>query len=749
MRNQACCLSTGFLGIKRVFMGCSNGIRNLIVLGFLGILFVGPMGSAQTLPGVGVAWNANSEPDLAGYYIYYGTQSLLYTNRVTVGKVTTGRVEGLVAGVMYYFALTAFNTGGIESLPSAEVTYRVPNLTNLPPTLNALADVVVDEDSGLRAVYLSGISAGGTESQALVVTATSSNPPLIPVPRIYYTSPDTYGWLVYSVAPNLSGASAISVTVDDGQAANHTFTRSFVINVAPKNDPPAITALPNQILREDTVGLPVSFTLSDLESPPSALSVSARSSNPVLIPDSYVLLGGTEAERELLIVPQSDQSGTADITLAVRDPHGAVSSVTFSVRVDAVNDEPVVFPIADQVISEDTASGALAFYIFDAETPPDELGILIQSSNLQLISDTDIIITGTGNSRSLSFTPLKDQYGSGLIQLFVYDTEGSYSEMHFEVLVLPGNDAPTITPVGNLVLNEDTPSGLLQVTVGDLETAAGDLMLNATSSNPLLVEDKDISFGGAQGQRTFAISSKRNQFGAAVVHLIVTDLNGDSTSTSFTLTVNPVNDAPGIDPIPGLSLEEGSGSLTVPLFGIHSGAANEAQPLTVTAVSNRPDIVPQPRVDYLSPNPFGSVVIAPLPQTDGTAVITVSVNDGQAINSVTTQSFTVVLRSFNNPPVISSLPDLAVVRIPNAEVITFSVQDPDTTANNLVVTGYSSDLLLLPNANLTFGGTGTQRTLTVRPVLGRTGLAVVTIVASDGDATVSTSFYVLVTLTGV
>src|SRR5688572_5209352 len=131
MRSQACRLSTGFLGFRRVFMGCSNGIRNLILLGFLGILFVGPTGNAQTAFGVGLGWNANSEPDLAGYHIYYGTQSRNYTNRVTVSTVTSGRVEDLVAGVLYYFAVTAFNTGGVESLQSAEVSYRVPSLTNL------------------------------------------------------------------------------------------------------------------------------------------------------------------------------------------------------------------------------------------------------------------------------------------------------------------------------------------------------------------------------------------------------------------------------------------------------------------------------------------------------------------------------------------------------------------------------------------------------------------------------------------
>lgn len=76
--------------------------------------------------GVKLAWDANSEPDLAGYTIHWGTSSGNYPFSVDVGNRTTWEVTGLDAGVTYYFAATAYNTSNLRSAPSDEVKYDVP-----------------------------------------------------------------------------------------------------------------------------------------------------------------------------------------------------------------------------------------------------------------------------------------------------------------------------------------------------------------------------------------------------------------------------------------------------------------------------------------------------------------------------------------------------------------------------------------------------------------------------------------------
>ena len=86
-----------------------------------------------------LAWNANTEPDLAGYRVEYGTVAGSPSTTVDVGNVTQRQFTGLQAGVTYYFRVKAYNTSNDESAPSAEVSHTppvavVPTLTSISPT---------------------------------------------------------------------------------------------------------------------------------------------------------------------------------------------------------------------------------------------------------------------------------------------------------------------------------------------------------------------------------------------------------------------------------------------------------------------------------------------------------------------------------------------------------------------------------------------------------------------------------------
>ena len=69
-----------------------------------------------------LAWDPNPEPDIAGYIIYYGVKSRKYDKKVDVGNVTSGSVN-LEEKATYYFAATAYNTSGLESDFSNEVSF--------------------------------------------------------------------------------------------------------------------------------------------------------------------------------------------------------------------------------------------------------------------------------------------------------------------------------------------------------------------------------------------------------------------------------------------------------------------------------------------------------------------------------------------------------------------------------------------------------------------------------------------------
>jgi hypothetical protein len=83
--------------------------------------------------GVTLEWDANTEIDLKGYRIHWGTAERTYTQHVDVGNVTTYTVTGLADGT-WYFAATAYNTSGIESAYSNEVFTLV---NSIPPAVPA------------------------------------------------------------------------------------------------------------------------------------------------------------------------------------------------------------------------------------------------------------------------------------------------------------------------------------------------------------------------------------------------------------------------------------------------------------------------------------------------------------------------------------------------------------------------------------------------------------------------------------
>jgi len=81
---------------------------------------------------VTLAWDPNSETDLAGYNVYWGTASGHYDNKFNAGKVVVNTVSGLVPGVTYFFAVTAYNSSGLESDFSNEISYRPPGAPGAP-----------------------------------------------------------------------------------------------------------------------------------------------------------------------------------------------------------------------------------------------------------------------------------------------------------------------------------------------------------------------------------------------------------------------------------------------------------------------------------------------------------------------------------------------------------------------------------------------------------------------------------------
>lgn len=72
-----------------------------------------------------IAWQPNTEPDLAGYYVYYGAKDRPLGARINVGRQTQYTIQNLPAGETYKIAVTAFDQTGNESPFSQQMSARV------------------------------------------------------------------------------------------------------------------------------------------------------------------------------------------------------------------------------------------------------------------------------------------------------------------------------------------------------------------------------------------------------------------------------------------------------------------------------------------------------------------------------------------------------------------------------------------------------------------------------------------------
>ena len=200
---------------------------------FLGIILAISPISSFAFTNVTLSWDSIANPLVAGYNIYYGGASGVYTNVINAGSNTSVTISNLINGVTYYFASATYSAAGAVSAFSSELSYIVPAAPlSQPPTLNPINDVTMNANAGAQTVNLTGIASGSAGgNQVLTVTASSSNPSVVSSPTVNYTGTNSSGSLTFSPGGNASGSATITVAVDNGASSNNLVSRSFVVTI--------------------------------------------------------------------------------------------------------------------------------------------------------------------------------------------------------------------------------------------------------------------------------------------------------------------------------------------------------------------------------------------------------------------------------------------------------------------------------------------------------------------------------------
>jgi hypothetical protein len=622
-----------------------------------------------------------------------------------------------------------------DGVASASDTFVLTvNAVNDPPTISDIADRTTDEDTPTGAL---GFTIGDVETAAadLTVSASSSNTTLVPSANIVFGGSGTNRTVTVTPAANQSGTATITVTVSDGTAST---SDTFLVTVNAVNDVPTISDIADQSTDEDVATGALAFTIGDVETTAADLTVTGSSSNTTLVPNANIAFGGNGTNRTVTITPAADKSGTATITVTVSDGSASTND-TFVLTVNAVNDLPTISDIADQTTAEDTPTGALAFTIGDVETAAADLTVSASSSNTTLVPEANIVLAGSGSNRTVTLTPAANQSGTATITITVSDGTASASDT-FVLTVNAVNDLPTISDIADQTTNEDTATGALAFTIGDVETAAADLTVSASSSNTTLVPNGNIILGGSGADRTVTIAPAANQFGTATITVTVTDLDGGTATDTFVLTVNAVNDLPTISDTADQTTNEdvATGVIVFTVGDVETPTAS----LTVTGSSSNTTLVPNGAIVFGGSGTSRTVSVAPAADQFGTATITVTVTDSDG--GAATDTFVLTVNAVNDLPTISDTVDQTTNEDVATGAIAFTVGDVETATGSLTVSGSSSNTTLVPEANIVLGGSGANRIVTVTPAANQSGTATITVTVSDGTASTSDTFVLTV-----
>lgn len=552
--------------------------------------------------------------------------------------------------------------GGMDAVTN-RFTVTV-SLVNDPPTLGPLEDVVINEDAPSQTVKLTGITSGATnENQTLSIKAISSDTNVISNLIVSYVNPNSNGTLTLKPQANAFGKVTIGVVVDDGQGASNTVTRTFDVTINPVNDPPTLNSMADFNISEDAPLQSVNLGGIGSGAPNEVqqLTVTARSSNPALIPDPVTTYASPNSSGTLSFQPRTNANGLATITVVVRDnggtERGGVDAVTnfFTVKVSAVNDPPTLDTVVELALRRNAPPQTVPLTGLSSGDPeePATLTVLAFSNNPALITNLVVNYTPPSLTGALAFNLVSNAIGTAQINVVVNDGNSSIFRS-IKVSVEATNSPPEISRVSDQFIDEDMTTGAVAFTISDAESLATSLSLAAGSSNPILVPIQNIVLGGLGTNRFLTLKPATNQFGTATITLTVSDEGGLTNQSKFLVDVRSVNDAPTITGIADQLIPQNGA--TDPLAFAVADLETSADKLSVSGSSSNTELIPNASLLFGGSGANRTVTITPALNRSGTAAINLTVRDADGLSA--TNSFQVTVTAGNQPPAVTLLQPL-------------------------------------------------------------------------------------------
>ncbi|PSV27415.1 tandem-95 repeat protein [Photobacterium sp. GB-56] len=389
------------------------------------------------------------------------------------------------------------------------------------------SDITVTTD---EEVAVSGkLSATDADGDSLTFTQSSN-------PTNGQVTVNTDGSWTYTPNSDFNGSDKFDVIVSDGKGGTDTITVNIKVN--PINDAPVLVDDNN-----DPLGSDITVTTDEEVAVSGQLSATDVDGDNLTFTQSSNPTNGqvtVNTDGTWTYTPNNDFNGDDSFNVEVSDGKGGTDTITVNVKVNPINDAPVLVddnndPLGSDITVTTDEEVAVSGQLSATDVDGDNL-TFTQSSNPtngQVTVNTD----GTW-----TYTPKTNFHGDDSFKVEVSDGNGGTDTITVNVTVKPINDAPVLVDDNNDPLGSDiTVTTDEEVAVSGKLTATdvdGDSLTFTQSSNPT----NGTVTVNTDGTWTYTPNSDFN--GDDSFKVEVSDGNGGTDTITVNVTVNPVNDAP-------------------------------------------------------------------------------------------------------------------------------------------------------------------------------------------------------------
>lgn len=212
-----------------------------------------------------------------------------------------------------------------DGVATTVTTYALTVTIPQPPTVTAIAAQTTPEDTAGAVAFTVGD--GDTPLDMLAISVTSSNTAVVPVAGLVLSGTGAGRTLTVTPAENQSGASTLTVVVNDGLTSVQA---AFVMTVTAVDDPPTFgPGVPSAIstIVDTATSFPV--TVNDIDTPGSSLSLTATTTATALLTSTGLTVApvsstATSRTFSVTVMPRPGVTGTGGLALLGEDLTGTV-----------------------------------------------------------------------------------------------------------------------------------------------------------------------------------------------------------------------------------------------------------------------------------------------------------------------------------------------------------------------------------------------------------------------------------------